>query len=70
MVNTVLAAIFIVGFCLMGGLCAVWYEVRKVERILKELVASQEVGNDLMGMGFIALHKELKGVSNENRKES
>ena len=65
MVNTVLAAIFIVGFCLMGGLCVVWYEVRKVERILKELVASQEVGNDLIGMGFIALHKELKKNEDE-----
>ena len=60
MVNTVLAAIFIVGFCLMGGLCVVWYEVKKLERILKELVAAQEVGNDLIGMGFIALYKELK----------
>ena len=65
MVNTVLAAIFIVGFCLMGGLCAVWYEVKKVERVLKELVASQEVGNDLIGMGFIALHKELKNREDE-----
>ena len=65
MVNTVLAAIFIVGFCLMGGLCAVWYEVKRVERILKELVASQEVGNDLIGMGFIALHKELKKKEDE-----
>lgn len=65
MVNTVLAAIFIVGFCLMGGLCAVWYEVRKVERVLKELLASQVISNDLMGRGFMALHKELKKKEDE-----
>jgi hypothetical protein len=65
MVNTLLAAIFIVGFCLMGGLCVVWYEVKRVEKLLIEFFASQVISNDTIGRGFIALHKELKKKEDE-----
>lgn len=65
MVNTVLAAIFIVGFCLMGGLCVVWYEMKKVEKILNELTYLQVMSNDLVGKGLVGLYKELKDKEDE-----